>query len=267
MSKSGFVLVSTAVLWTMVHSPTNAAMILAVDINGAQGSAAATPGLNTTSAPGWSGWNPGNAGTASTTISGYGVSIFKTRPTGTNFDGRSRNHPNADNPNGLIPSGLGLMYRDLTFINQGGAEGVNVLGVTVTNLLPNTTYEVTAYAYDNQGNGRTNFTATAPDAETGNYDPSNFPTHVPVSWTSGFNSSTAANLPPAGAVFQITTNASGAGSFYAWGGDGPGGSTNSTSTYLNGFSIASIDTQVPEPSSMALLGGVSLLAMFRRRQP
>lgn len=224
------------------------AMILAVDLNGAQGSSAATPGLNTTSASGWSGWNPGNGASASTTISGMGISIFKTRSTGTNFDGRSRNHPNADNPGGLIPSGLGLMYRDLIFINQGGTEGVNVLGVTVTNLLPNTTYEVTAYAYDNQGAGRTNFTATAPDAVTGNYDPSNFPSHVPVSWTAGFNSTTSANLPPAGAVFQITTSALGVGSFYAWGGDGPGGNTNSTSTYLNGFSISSLASPDIDPA-------------------
>ncbi len=228
--------VAAIALVLMVSQGAKAAQVIGVDFNGANGP--------TTSAPGWFGWNPGVGTSVATTFGDYGVNVF-TVVSGYSFDGRNRNAPQSETGNGHLPSGLGLMYKDFVFVAAGGNQGRATLGVSVSGLTPNTTYQVAAYAFDNNGSGgQTNFTASVP-ADTG-FSFSNFPPHESVIWTSPFDEyGTGNNTPPPPAIFEITTSPLGIGSFYAWGGDGVSGNAIATSTYLNGFSISSIETDMP----------------------
>jgi len=194
------------------------------------------------------------------------------------MNGRDRGSPSG-------AAGDSDMFRDFEFAGtNSNVQSTNYLQLSLTGLTPSTSYQIALYSYDSTGSHTTNWTATAPFANTTN------DTHF------GWNPDSAADLPagytfvaagdfvapldeqsitwtagttPAPAVLTVTTDGSGNATVYGWGGNGistnssgSNGGQNADTTYLDGFQIAV--APVPEPTTLSLIG-LSCLGLLRRK--
>jgi len=170
----------------------------------------------------------------------------------------------------LPPASLdGDMFRDLVFAGGSGSQvqGENYLKLTLSGLTVGYSYQIALYSFDNSGGHSMNWTAIAPTTSNnlnGWWAPSpvgnntfNAPSdEQTITWSGGGS----ANLP-APAVLTETADANGDITVYGYGGDGISGDQSGDTSYLNGFQV-----EVPEPSSMALLGLGTLLGAFLLRR-
>jgi hypothetical protein len=196
--------------------------------------------------------------------------------------GATLNSRDRGSPSGA--AGDGDLFRDLLFAGaNGNVQSTNYLQVSLTGLLPSTTYQVALYSYDSTGGHTTNWTATAPFATTTNdthfgWNPDSA-SQLPAGYT--FNAAGdfvaphdeqsitwVAGTTPAPAIFTVTTDGTGAATLYGWGGNGistdaanDNSGQNADTTYINGFQIA----LVPEPTSIGLLGFAAVGLLGRRR--
>ncbi len=169
------------------------------------------------------------------------------------------------------------LFADLVFGAKSGSnlQGTNFLQLTITGLLPSTSYLFAGYADDFTGPHSENWTAIAPaldssgaghgigwwDGMGGFKSPADEQTETWVTGSMAGNE-TSATQAPAPALLTVTTNSNGSFSVWTFGGSGLTADNSSDNSYIDGFQIAA----VPEPATIGLLGIAGLGLMARRHR-
>jgi hypothetical protein len=252
----------TGVLQT---NPVNAPF-LQVDLNGNGGP----------TQPGFTAWNiaGGNtpANSINNTFGSVGVTITENSSNGQNAGARNRGTMGTETWSPL--------YQDFYYTphNSSDGFGVDYLSIAFTGLSASTTYEFTFWSFDVNSSANNNYMAWgtvnpatyyAGIGYANGYTPQSAQAPggaqgAPILGRSFMGSTYPSNFQnpeySAAADFFVTTDGSGDATIYGW--NDSVTYTGQQASIINGFAIA-----IPEPSTLALMGGaLVMLGVIRRRK-